>query len=144
MFTRRQFLASTTALAASPALLRAIDPIKRPGPKPEIKLSLAAYGFRTALDLKKPTITLFEFIDYAATLPVDAVELTSYYFAETNDAYLDKLKAHAASKKLAISGVPVRSDFCVKDDAKRKADIEHVKEWTRRAKRLGEIGRAHV
>jgi hypothetical protein len=29
-------------------------------------------------------------------LPLDAVELTSYYFAETSAAYLDKLKAYAA------------------------------------------------
>src|SRR5438552_8304401 len=104
MLSRREFLAASTASIAAP--LFAIDPIKRPA-KPEIKLSLAAYSFRKALDLKKPSMTLFDFIDFGATLPLDAVELTSYYFAETTDAYLDKLKAHAAAKKLAISGVPI-------------------------------------
>ena len=82
-------------------------------------------------------MTLFDFIDLAATLPLDAVELTSYYFAEETDAYLDKLKAHAAAKKLGISGVPVRNDFCQRDDAKRKADVDHVKTWVRHAARLG-------
>jgi sugar phosphate isomerase/epimerase len=82
-------------------------------------------------------MTLFEFIDLAAGLPLDAVELTSYYFADTSDAYLDKLKAHAAEKKLAISGVPIRSDFCVRDDGKRKAVIEDTKAWVGRAARLG-------
>ena len=138
--SRRDFLASASALAAgglctAPGL--AIDPIKRPSDKADIKLSLAAYSFRQFLDLKKPTMTLFEFIDYAADLPLDAVELTSYYFAETTDAYLDKLKAHAAKKKLAISGVPVRNDFCQSNDAKRKADVQHVKDWTERAAKLG-------
>ena len=52
-------------------------------------------------------MTLFEFIDYAADLPLDAVELTSYYWAETTDAYAEKLRQHAEKKKLAISGVPV-------------------------------------
>jgi sugar phosphate isomerase/epimerase len=139
-FTRRHFLAGSAAVAASqfcPTIAPAIDPIKRPGPTPDIKLSLAAYSFRKALNLEKPTMSLFDFIDFASTLPLDAVELTSYYFAETGDAYLDKLKAHAASKKLAISGVPVRCDFCVKDEAKRKTDIEHVKKWIGIAKRLG-------
>ncbi len=138
--SRRQFLRASVAVAgtaALPARVPAIDPIKRPPGKPVLKLSLAAYSFRQALDLKKPSMTLFDFIDYAATLPLDAVELTSYYFAETTDAYLDKLKAHAAAKKLAISGVPVGNNFCVRDDLKRAAEVEKVKAWTRRAARLG-------
>jgi sugar phosphate isomerase/epimerase len=135
MLSRRSFLAAGAAAVGSRAF--AIDPVKRPSAKPDIKLSLAAYGYRQFLDLKKPTMTLFDFIDLAADLPLDAVELTSYYFAETTDAYLDKVKAHADKKKLAISGVPVGNNFCLKDDAKRKAQIDLVKDWTARAARLG-------
>ena len=136
MLSRRSFLAAGAALAASP-FASAIDPIKRPSEKPDIKLSLAAYSYRQWLDLKKPTMTLFDFIDLAADLPLDAVELTSYYFAETTDAYLDKIKAHAEKKKLAISGVPVGNNFCLKDDKKRKVQIDLVKDWTARAAKLG-------
>ncbi|QEL21039.1 sugar phosphate isomerase/epimerase family protein [Limnoglobus roseus] len=136
LLSRRSFLAAGAATLAAP-LLPAIEPIVRPGSKADIKLSLAAYGYRQFLDLKKPTMTLFEFIDLAADLPLDAVELTSYYFAETTDAYLDKVKEHAAKKKLAISGVPVGNNFCVKDDAKRKVQIDLVKDWTVRAAKLG-------
>src|SRR6187402_542267 len=101
--TRRQFLAASAALAASRAA--AIDPIKRPGDKPDLKLSLAAYSFNAALNLKskQPAMTLFDFIDFAADLPLEAVELTSYYWAEKTDAYLEKLGAYAAKKKLAVS-----------------------------------------
>jgi sugar phosphate isomerase/epimerase len=134
--SRRQFLGSALATAvAGPAL--AIDPIKRPPGPPKLQLSLAAYSFRKYLDLKKPTMTLFEFIDFAAGLPLDAVELTSYYFAETTPAYLDKLKELATKRKLAISGVPVGNKFTLRDDSKRKAEIESVKDWTRRAAVLG-------
>lgn len=136
MLSRRSFLAAGAALAAAP-LATAIDPIKRPSEKPDIKLSLAAYSYRQWLDLKKPTMTLFDFIDVAADLPLDAVELTSYYFAETTDAYIDKVRAHAEKKKLAISGVPVGNNFCVKDDKKRKVQIDLVKDWTARAAKLG-------
>ncbi|OWK43253.1 sugar phosphate isomerase/epimerase family protein [Fimbriiglobus ruber] len=137
--TRRGFLrASAAGAAVLPALPAwAIDPIKRPSAKPDLKLSLAAYSFRQALDLKKPTMTMFEFIDLAAELPLDAVELTSYYFAETTPEYLDKLKAHATKKKLAISGVPVGNNFCLRDEAKRRVEIDKVKAWTERAARLG-------
>lgn len=136
MLSRRSFLAAGAALAASP-FASAIDPIKRPSDKPDIKLGLAAYSFRQALDLKKPTMTLFDFLDLAADLPLDAVELTSYYFAETTDDYLEKLRAHAERKKLAIAGVPVGNNFCLKDDAKRKVQIDLVKDWTVRAAKLG-------
>jgi sugar phosphate isomerase/epimerase len=139
--SRRQFLAASAALAASeglrPPLASAIDPIKRPSDKPDLKLSLAAYSMRQFLDLKKPTMTLFEFIDYAAELPLDAVELTSYFWAEQTDAYAEKLKEHAAKKKLAISGVPVGNNFCVKDDAEYKKQIQSVKDWTARAAKVG-------
>src|SRR5438477_10441342 len=135
--SRRDFLRASAAVVAAPAAAAAIDPIKRPGPTAVLKLSLAAYSFRQALDLKKPAMTLFDFIDLGATLPLDAVELTSYYFAETTDAYLDKLKAHAAAKKLAISGVPVGNNFCLKDNAARKVEVEKVKAWTHRAAKHG-------
>ena len=82
-------------------------------------------------------MTLFDFIDIAADLPLDAVELTSYYWAETTDAYLDRLKAHCEKKKLAISGVPVGNTFTLKDDAKRAVEIQKVKDWTARAAKLG-------
>lgn len=136
MLSRRSFLAAGAAIAAAP-FVSAIDPIKRPSEKPDIKLSLAAYSYRQWLDLKKPTMTLFDFIDLAADLPLDAVELTSYYFAETTDAYLDRVRAHAEKKKLAISGVPVGNNFCVKDDKKRKVQVDLVKDWTARAAKLG-------
>ena len=82
-------------------------------------------------------MTLFEFIDLAAELPLDAVELTSYYWAETTDTYLDKLKAYAEKKKLAISGVPVGNTFTVKDESERKKHIQSVKDWTARAAKIG-------
>ena len=135
--SRRDFLRTSAVAGLAPGLASAIDPIKRPGSKPDLKLSLAAYSFNKALDLKKPTMTLFDFIDIAADLPLDAVELTSYYWAETTDAYLDKLKAYTEKKKLAISGVPVGNTFTLKDDAKRAVEIQKVKDWTARAAKLG-------
>lgn len=135
--TRREFLRTSAAVSLAPGAALAIDPIKRPGPKADLKLSLAAYSFNKALNLSKPTMTLFEFIDLAGELPLDAVELTSYYWAETTDEYIDKLKAHCAKKKLAISGVPVGNTFTYKDAAKRAAKVKKVKEWTARAAKLG-------
>ena len=133
--SRRSFLATSAALITAPAF--AIDPIKRPPGKPTMYLSLAAYSYRKYLDLKNPTMTLFDFIDQAADMPLTAVELTSYYFAETTPAYLNKLKQRCDAKKLTISGVPVRNDFCLKDDKARAAEVQHVKTWIGYAAMLG-------
>jgi sugar phosphate isomerase/epimerase len=135
--SRRDFLRASAVALAAPALAAAIDPIKRPGAKPDLKLSLAAYSFRAALDLKKPTMTLFDFIDLAADLPLDAVELTSYYWTESTPEYAAKLKDHAAKRKLAVSGVPVGNTFTLKDEAKRKEEIRKTKEWIERAGQAG-------
>jgi sugar phosphate isomerase/epimerase len=122
---RREFLTATAALFGGAAL--GIEPFERK--KAELKLGLAAISYHKRLDLAKPTMTLIEFIDLAATLPVDTVELTSYYWAETTDEYAKKLLAHAKKMKLPISGVPVRNEFTLLDDAKRKVEIDHVKKW---------------
>src|SRR4051794_5191209 len=96
--TRRQFLQTSlaagtgAALAATPA--SAIEPIRRTG-RPLMRLSLAAYSFRQQLDLRRkpqPAMSLDDFIDLAAALPFDAVELTAYYFAQTTPRYLASLK----------------------------------------------------
>ena len=108
--TRRQFLQTAAAAGAgaalSPATATAIDPIQRTG-KSQIRLSLAAYSYRRYLDLKrkeKPTMTLNDFIDAAAVLPLDAVELTAYYFAQTTNRYLCDLKGRCTRLGLDVSG----------------------------------------
>lgn len=133
--SRRQFTASLAAAVAAPAA--AIDPIPRPGGKPRLLLSLAAYSYRQYLDLKKPSMTLFDFIDTAAWGPLDAVELTSYYFADTSEAYLKKLKDRCRQHGLAISGVPVGNNFCRRDPAQLKEEIARVCAWIERAAFLG-------
>lgn len=114
----------------------AIGAVSVPGNKSALKLSLAAYSYRQYLDLKKPSLSLFDFIDIAAWGPLDAVELTSYYFAETSDVYLKKLKDRCRQHGLAISGVPVGNNFCRRDAERLKSEIATVKAWLERAAKL--------
>src|SRR5476651_2600233 len=93
---RRDFLlgtlaAGTTAISATTA--NAIEPIRREG-RSLIRLSLAAYSFRQALNLsrKPPTMTYDGFIDLTASMPFDAVEFTEYFFPQTTPQYLAGLK----------------------------------------------------
>src|SRR5262245_32168925 len=132
---RRGFLGAALAAGAG-ACASAAEPVRRSGKAP-LRLSLAAYSFRQALDLKKPTMTLFDFADWAAGAGFDAVEPTGYYFPETTPEYIAKLKGHCTRLGLDVSGSAISNDFCVADAAKRAQQIEHVKKWVEVAARLG-------
>jgi sugar phosphate isomerase/epimerase len=136
---RRDFLlaaAGTIGAAAAPAL--AIEPIRREG-RSLIRLSLAAYSFRQALDLsrKPPTMTYAGFIDLAASMPFDAVELTEYYFPETSPRFLSGLKGRCTRLGLDVSGTAIRTDFCLNDGTRLKQQIDHCKRWVEHTSRLG-------
>ncbi|VTS02420.1 sugar phosphate isomerase/epimerase family protein [Tuwongella immobilis] len=138
---RRQWI-HTLAGGAAAALLAptsglAIEPIVRSSKSP-LRLSLAAYSFNSALSLKgKPSMTLSQFIDYAAGLPIDAVELTSYYFPETSPEFLGKIRAQCTRQGLDVSGGAVGNDFCVADPVKRAAQIQLVRDWIAHLSRIG-------
>jgi len=136
---RRHFLLGSLAAASGAASeAHAIDPIRRQG-RSLLKLGLAAYSFRQVLNLsrKPPTMTLDGFIDLAATLPFDAVELTEYYFPETTTRYLAGLKGRATRLGLDISGTAIRTDFCLSDGTRHKQQIEHCRRWVEHTSRLG-------
>lgn len=132
--SRRDWLAACAAGVVLPGAAGAIEPIVRTD-KPRLKLSLAAYSFRQWLDLKKPTMSLAEFIDFAAAQDIDAVELTAYYFAEKTPEYLAGLKSRCTRLGLDVSGTAVGNNFC--DPAKLKAEMASVKEWIEHTSRLG-------
>ena len=138
---RRAFILSSLAAAGtlgSAATGFAIDPIRRTG-RPLMRLALAAYSFRQALDLRRkpPTMTLAGFIDLAASMPFDAVELTEYYFPETSARYLANLKGQATRLGLDISGTAIRTDFCVQDPKRLRDEIDKAKRWIEHTNRLG-------
>jgi sugar phosphate isomerase/epimerase len=138
--TRRGFLKTTAAAGAGVLLASqaacAIGPIQRSGPA-RMKLSLAAYSYRQYLDLKKPSMTLAQFIDAAAQMPLDAVELTGYYFPQTTNTFLAQLKGRCTRLGLDISGSATSNNFCIADAAQRKIQIDNVCRWIEHTARLG-------
>jgi sugar phosphate isomerase/epimerase len=134
-FLRGCLTAAVAASAGTPAV-QAIDPIHRRG-RPRFRLSIAAYSFRQYLDLKKPTMTLEDFVDLAADLDLDAVEPTAYYFADTSLAYLTRLRGRCIRQGLDISGGAVGNNFCHADPLKLRDEITAVKLWIERYSILG-------
>ncbi len=82
-------------------------------------------------------MTLDDFIDFAAGQPIDAVELTAYYFPQTTPRYLAHLKARCTRLGLDISGTAVGNNFCLTNDSRVKEQIADVKRWIEHTSRLG-------
>ena len=141
LLNRRDFLAQAAlggiaASVSSPPIASAIDPIQRTGPS-HLKPSLDAYSFRDHLAGPKKRMDLFEFIDRAADMGLDAVEPTSYYFPEdVTDEYLHRLKQHAFLQGLDISGTAIRNDFCLPPGDEANRDREHMRAWIGHAAEL--------
>ena len=139
--SRRSFLATSTlggtALAA--------DPFGRKG-KPRLRLSLAAYSFRsffkfqknTTREVPKQPMDMFKFIDFCAANGCDGAELTSYFFRHnvTRD-YLIALRRHAFLRGVDISGSAVGNNFSLPKGKARDAQIAYVKKWIDHAAVLG-------
>ena len=114
----------------------ASDPIGRTRPS-HLKLSLAAFSYRDSLIGPKKTMDLFGFVDLAADLGLDAVELTSYYFPENvSSDYLNRLKTHAFLQGLDVSGTAVMNDFCLAPGPEADKEVNHVRTWIGRAAEL--------
>jgi sugar phosphate isomerase/epimerase len=121
---------------ASPRPARAIPPIGRTRPS-HLKLSVAAYSYRQYLTGKPPKIDLFDFVNLAADMALDGVEPTSYYFPpEVTTDYLHRLKLHAFTLGLDISGTAIGNNFCLPPGSRRDQEIEKTRLWIDRAAEL--------
>src|SRR5687767_14296138 len=150
--SRRRFLASPAALSAGvaagvtlewPTALSAAEPRARAATR--LKPSLNAFSFVEALNenAKDPSkgLDLFKVCDFCARHGFDGVDVTGYFFpgypAAPTDAYIMKLKRHAFSLGLGLSGTGVRNDFTTADRAVRAEGVQRVKTWIEVAAKLG-------
>lgn len=138
--SRRDFLAqSVLSVAGTLGLSRtaaAIDPIARTRPS-HLKLSLAAYSYRKYLEGPDRSMDLFDFVNLAADMALDGVELTSYYFPNNVDAsYLHRLKQHAFVLGLDVSGTSVGNNFCLPPGPERDEQLQLARTWIDNAAEL--------
>jgi len=134
--SRRTFLMSTAASLAAGTFAHAADPPARPG-SAYMKLGLAGYSFNrqmarrgTPAEIAKAEMNLERFIDYCATLDLDACELTAYYFPKNvTPQDLLRVKEHTFRLGLDISGTAIGNNFCLPEGKARDAQLAETREW---------------
>lgn len=100
-----------------------------------MRVGCAAYSYRQYLQNRQ--MTLEGFVQRAAEMGLNGVELTAYYFLSTDDAYLMNLKRTIYLHGLDISAAAVGNNFCQPDATKRAEQVELVKKWVDIAFKLG-------
>ncbi|SIN65338.1 sugar phosphate isomerase/epimerase family protein [Chitinophaga niabensis] len=128
-------LMAVPALAVTPKSLHGA-----PAPvRSRLKISLNAYSFNTPL--RDGSMSLDDMLEFCAGTPIQAVDITGYYFpgypAVPKDEYIYHIKRKAFRLGLDISGTGVRTDFTNPDKQKRLADVQLVKDWIECAAKLG-------
>ncbi|MFN9741764.1 MAG: sugar phosphate isomerase/epimerase family protein [Acidobacteriota bacterium] len=83
------------------------------------------------------SMSLFDWIDLAATLDVDGIELYPGFFTSFDDDYLDKILQHLKSKNLEAPMMCASPDFTQHDAAVRAAEIEKEKQMIDLTARMG-------
>ncbi|HVG15875.1 MAG TPA: sugar phosphate isomerase/epimerase family protein [Chitinophagaceae bacterium] len=108
-------------------------------PAPRLKLSLNAYSFNEPL--RNGSMSLNDLLEFCALHEFDAVDITGYYFPNypkvPPDDFIFGIKRRAFALGLDISGTGIRNDFSIADEAKRRADVELIKQWIFVASKLG-------
>lgn len=129
-----------TAMATLPAAIlgtaNAAKPPVRTGAA-YMKLGLAGYSFNrmmarrgTPEEIAKAEMNLERFIDYCATLDLDACELTAYYFPKTvTPDDLLRVKEHTFRLGLDISGTAIGNNFCLPEGEARDQQLAETRDW---------------
>jgi sugar phosphate isomerase/epimerase len=76
---------------------------------------------------KTRSMTLFQWIDMAAELPVDGLELYDGFFPRFDPAYVAQVRDALLARKLAMPMLCFSPDFTQPDPARRRAEIERQK-----------------
>ena len=100
-----------------------------------MKIGCCGYSFRQYLS--NGDMSYEQFIDLAADIGLDGVELTSYYFPTTDTSYLHSLKRYCLLKGVTVAGTAVGNRFSVPDAQERANHVEMVKDWIGYSVELG-------
>lgn len=125
MLSRRSLLATA---AAMPLALTA-------KPKPRLRPALCAYSFRN--ELQKGTLKYEDLIRIAAEQDLDGVDLTVYWFPNTEDSFLLPLKRAAYKTGIEIYSISIRTVLTKAPGAERDAAAAELRKWIDVAVKLG-------
>jgi sugar phosphate isomerase/epimerase len=109
------------------------------GDKSRVKIGLNLFSFDVPIKAKQ--MDILDAIKYAASIDMECIDITGYYFPTypeaPSDEYIYEVKRTAFRNALDIAGTGVRNDFTKADKAERQKEIQLVKDWIIVGEKLG-------
>jgi len=97
----------------------------------QVQYSVNAYSFND--EFKSGKMDLFDMMEFASDIGLNAVDLTAYYFSSypklPKKPEIFALKKRALELGLNISWTGVRNDFVTADAKARETDLKMIKDW---------------
>ncbi len=121
------------ALLPFPALLSATSSKERAenAYSKRLQYSVNAYSFND--EFRSGEMNLFDMMEFAADIGLNAVDLTSYYFSSypklPKKPEIFALKKRALELGINISWTGIRNNFVTADEEARKQDLKMIKDW---------------
>src|SRR4051812_37912204 len=128
---RRQLIQTIPALAT--ALQVPLNAAPQP-PKSRLRAALCAYSYRDAL--KAGTMNYNDVIRIAVENGMDGVDVTTYWFPDTTDAFLLPLRALAYRNAIELHSIGIRTAMCQPAPEARAAQVEIIRKWLDVAEKL--------
>lgn len=101
------------------------------------EFGIAAWLFNKKV-LTDKTMTQLDIPAAVKAIGVDRVDLVSSFFPNQTASYLNELRAAAAKAGVSINGIAVdMGDISLADPARRRTDLEAIKQWFFTARALG-------
>ena len=125
-------MAVAPALLTAPILWGAITTKDKTEPASQrLQYSVNAYSFND--EFRSGQMDLFDMMEFAADIGLNAVDLTAYYFSSypklPKKDEIFALKKRALELGLNISWTGVRNNFVTADIEVKKKDLRMIKEW---------------
>ena len=100
-----------------------------------MKTSCSSWSHHRTIEAGK--LDLLSWVEEAARLDLDGVELLAFHFPSTDRDYLIKLKKACADHYLTIAMVSAGGHLTTDDDAKRAAEVREIGHWVQVASFMG-------
>lgn len=124
-----------TAIAGAAALTAQGADESAGSRKPRLRTAICAYSYRQALQSGK--LKYEDLVRLAVDFGVDGLDLTVYWFPNTDDSFLLPLKGLAYRNGVEIYSISVRTDMCRPTAELREKEAAEVKKWVDVAAKLG-------
>ncbi len=100
-----------------------------------LRAALCAYSYRDAL--KAGVMNYNDVVRIAAENGMDGVDVTTYWFPDTSDAFLLPLRAFAYRNAIELHSIGIRTALCQPAAEARNAQVEIIRKWLDVAEKLG-------